>query len=185
MPIKKIIKQRKKVNKIYANLEYMYNEEAFIDEETKSLAQEDFLTYLQIDANQSRLYSQHILWISAGAVALTMSTINSLMPFYKSIWPILIPIAMVFFFITIIITFWSLHLSSIQYHSRLNALDAKRKFGEYDCEAEIEELKCIQISKKLPCYRISSFSTFILGFLSLFIFIFKNFDLIVMCTSKK
>lgn len=176
-----MVEKRKKRNREAEGSAHQENEDLIFDNtaEIKKIAREDYQAYLEIESNQSRLNLQYILWMSAGALALTLSTLKTLFSLAVSKYPYLVFCSMLSFFITIILIFITLKFSSDQYFYRLDALDSKRKYGKLDKSGAKSEDKCISKRKKVEFFEIISLISFSIGFVLLFIFIYINYENII------
>lgn len=176
---KNITNLSKRIKALEETINVSYDEDLEKKQFTSELAQQDYLKYLEIDANEYRLYIQQLLWISAGMLALMLVTITRFLQLKLSQFPLAIFISMLFFSLTIALTMISLKISSTQYHNRMNALDSKRKSGVMDNEAVIKEDLANKGKRKIERIDFISISSFIIGLILLIVFLFINFDIIV------
>lgn len=154
------------------------NEEEDVFRHTRKIAQEDFLKYLEIDSNHSRLANQQLLWISAGLLTIMLTTIITIFPMKVLISSVFFFLSLILFSCSIILTLILLRKSSEHYHFRFEVLDSERKNGFQDSSAEVAETDCEKTKREIIKLDKYSLRCFILGFISLLIYFFLNWFLL-------
>ncbi len=145
---------------------------------TKKFAQEDFSRTVEINSQNSHLINQQILWLSTGILTIMFSTITRLVD-YKSIINVFdFKISVYGFMATIVITFFKMVVSVINFRLRIRVLDSKRKNG-YVLKKYLKSEKCCNITKCIIIiFEILSYISFIIGIIFLSIFINTTLGLI-------
>jgi hypothetical protein len=138
------------------------------------IAQEDYHLFTKIDAAQNRLAAQYMIWISGGMIAAEMTTINSLISFANSQWPILIFVSLLCFILSILLSQLSFVTSSKALKNRLDSLDARRYGESVDSKSPKREKIFGIMTHILNCLLFFSFYA---GFLLLIVFVGKNYQL--------
>lgn len=145
---------------------------------TQELAQKDFSDNIQINSQNAHLINQQMLWLSTGILTIMFGTISTLLT-NKSITNInLFNISIYFLVSTIILIFFKMGFSLINYRNRLRVLDSQRKNGII-LDEYIKNEKCCKVTQIIIIgLEVLSYITFITGITTLAIFMTKNIELI-------
>ena len=146
----------------------------------KIFANEEYLKFLEINASQTRLQDQYLIWLSAGILAIGFPQILSLIPIANSKAPYLFLASALFFILTLILCFRSFDLSTNIIDARLDTLHLSRYDYDNDNAKTIEKNNDTEkkYRKKALCNKRAISWSFILGLLLLIIFISINYKII-------
>jgi hypothetical protein len=144
----------------------------------KKISNTEYLKFLEINASQSRLQNQYLIWLNAGVISIAYPKILNLISMINSKYPYLLLISIISFFVSLAFCFRGLYLSSKILDYRTSTLDKLRLNGEETKEIEDNDKIEEKYRIKAKCNSILIYLTFILGLSILLFFTVINYKII-------
>lgn len=138
----------------------------------------DYLKFSEINANLSNLHDQYLIWLSAGVLSIAFPQILSIINIINSKALFLLLMSAISFIITIIISFINLEVCGKIISYRLKTVDILRTEGKETDETSSNDKKEYCLGKLVNVLSKIIICSFIIGLLSLLIYVSINYKII-------